>query len=142
MNCLKVLIVENTPERQKTFKNLFKENAWILVNTAQRAKTLIEVYDFDLILLDFDIDGPHSGENIAQFIPHSRNADTLVWVHSMNAPGVELIQKHLPNAIAIAIAIAIAYSKITRDNPTFKILKEELYQGLQIDWAKVFRQKP
>jgi len=129
MNCLKVLIVENTPERQKTFKNLFKEHAWILVNTAQRTKTLIEVYDFD-------IDGPHSGENIAQFIPHSRNADTLVWVHSMNAPGIELIQKHLPNTIAIA------YSKITRDNQTFKILKEELYQGLQIDWAKVFRQKP
>lgn len=133
MNCLKVLIVENTPERQRTFKNLFKEHAWILVNTAQRAKTLIEVYDFDLILLDFDIDGPHSGENIAQFIPQSRNADTLVWVHSMNAPGVELIQKHLPNSIAIA------YSKITRDNQTFKKLKEELHQGLQIDWAKVFR---
>ncbi len=53
---LRILIVENSPARQKTLKNLFRDHAWILVNTARRALKLIEVFDFDLIALDYDLD--------------------------------------------------------------------------------------
>ncbi len=132
---LKVLIVENTPERQTTLKSLFKDHAWVLVNTARRAKTLLDVYDFDLILLDFDLDGPDTVEDIARHIIDSRNAGSKVWIHSMNAQGTEKI-KHFLSA-----ATAVPYSKITRDNLTFKQLKAELENGVSVDWACVFRRK-
>jgi CheY-like chemotaxis protein len=132
---LKVLIVENTPERQTTLKHLFKDHAWVLVNTAKRAKMLLGAFDFDLILLDFDLDGPDTGEEIARHIPASRNAHAKVWIHSMNAQGAAKILHFLPDALALP------YSKIIRDNLTFKALQAELENGLYIVWAKVFRRK-
>ena len=63
---LKVLVVENTPERQKVLKNLFRDHAWILVNTARRAMRLIQVYDFDLISLDYNLDGEDTGDKARQ----------------------------------------------------------------------------
>lgn len=88
---LKILIVEDCRDRQKVLKNLFKDQAWVLVNTAQRAIRLIEVYDFDMIALDYDLDGEDKGDKVAGFIKQSRNAHTKVLVHSMNVQGVEQI---------------------------------------------------
>lgn len=130
---LKILIVENTPERQKVLQNLFKDQAWILVNTAPRAIRLIKVYDFDMIALDYDLDGEEKGDKVAEFIKQSRNANAKVIVHSMNVQGVEQIQQHLPDSTAIP------FSKIIRNNQTFKRLREEINKGLNIDWGYVFR---
>jgi CheY-like chemotaxis protein len=132
---LRILIVEDNPERQKTLRDLFRDHAWILVNTARRAVRLIEVFDFDFIALDFDLDGEETGDKVAEFIKQSRNANTSVWVHSMNVQGVERIQKYLPDSVAVP------YSKIIRDNKTFKKLRESINKGTDIDWAYVFRRK-
>ena len=52
---LRILIVEDTPERQEVLTSLCKEHAWIMVHTAPRALKLLEAYDFDLIFLDYDL---------------------------------------------------------------------------------------
>ena len=132
---LKILIVEDCPDRQKTLKNLFKDQAWILVNTARRAKCLVEVYDFDMIALDYDLAGEEKGDKVAAFIRQSRNAHAKVLVHSMNDPGVVRIQQHLPDSTAVP------FSKIIRDNRTFKRLREEINRGVEIDWGFVFRRE-
>jgi len=131
----RILIVENSPDRQKILKNLFKDHAWILVNTARRAIRLLSVYDFDLIALDYDLDGEETGDKVAEFLKQSRNADAKVWVHSMNVQGVNEIQKYLPDSVAIP------FSKIIRNNRTFKKLQQSINNGLEIDWTYVFRRK-
>ncbi len=130
---LKVLIVEDNHERQKTFKNLFRDHAWILVNTASRAVRLIAVFDFDLIALDYDLDGEKKGDDVAAFLAQSRNAKARLWVHSMNVQGVARIQEHLPDSMAVP------FSKVIRDNQTFKKLRESINRSRDIDWAYVFR---
>ncbi len=132
---LKILIVEDSLERQKILKNLYKDHAWILVNTARRAIRLLEVYDFDIISLDFDLDGEERGDRIADFIKRSGNANSKVLVHSMNVQGVVRIQEHLPNSMAVP------FSKIIRDNRTFKRFREEVNKGVNIDWKYVFKRK-
>jgi len=81
---LRVLIVEDGLERQAILKNLFREHAWIMANTAKRANRLISVYDFDIVSLDYDLDGEERGDVVAEFIKRSRNANAKVLVHSMN----------------------------------------------------------
>jgi hypothetical protein len=46
---LRILIVEDTPERQQWLTGLYREHAWVLVHTAARAVRLVNAYDFDLI---------------------------------------------------------------------------------------------
>jgi CheY-like chemotaxis protein len=98
---LKVLVVENCPDRQKVLKNLLKDHAWVLVNTASRAMRLIAVYEFDMIVLDYDLDGEEKGDTVAGFVKQSINANARVLVHSMNVQGVERIQKHIPDTTAV-----------------------------------------
>ena len=129
---LKVLIVEDTPERQEVLKSLYREHAWILVHTADRAIRLLSVYAFDLISLDFDLAGDKKGDVVASFISCSRNSKTKVIVHSMNPQGAAKISEFLPNAIHVPL------SKMTKTNRIFKRLRQELSKGADINWAFVF----
>jgi CheY-like chemotaxis protein len=132
---LKILIIEDTPERQQILTNLYKDHAWILVHTAVRAKRLLDVFDFDLISMDYNLAGEADGDEVAAFIKNSRNADASVIVHSMNPSGAKRIEEILPNAMSIPL------SKITRNNKTFKRLRQELQKGVDIDWKYVFSRK-
>lgn len=132
-NLLKVLIVEDTPNRQKALINLYKEHAWILVNTVKRAQTLLSAYSFDLISLDYDLAGPEKGDALAKEIKQSASAHSLIIIHSMNAPGAQRIIKVLPQALSIP------FSKITRNNETFKRFKKQLRNGTNINWPDIFR---
>ena len=132
---LRVLILEDTPERQEILKNLAKDHAWILINTANRAIRYIKAYDFDLIFLDYDLDGVERGDIVASAINDSRNKNTKVIIHSMNSGGAELIGKILPRAEVVPI------SKMIKNNTTFKRLRQALKQGTDIDWRFVFSGK-
>ena len=132
---LRILIVEDTHERQEILRNLFRDHAWILVHTADRAIRLLNAYDFDLISLDFDLAGTKRGDEVAWVIPHSRNSKTKVIIHSMNSPGAERIMALLPHAKHVPI------SKMIKNNSIFKRLRQELLKGVDIDWAFVFRRE-
>lgn len=129
----RVLIVEDSPDRQKLLTNLYRGHAWVLVNTAGRARTLLSAFTFDLISLDYDLAGGEKGDAVAESIAASSSAGALVIVHSMNAAGAGRIRAVLPEAVAVPI------SKMTRDNATSRRLQEQIGSGASIDWAAVLR---
>jgi CheY-like chemotaxis protein len=129
---LRILIVEDTPERQAILQRLSKDHAWILVNTAARAVRLLESYPFDLIFLDYDLAGEARGDRVAEAIRRSKNARAKVIVHSQSAPGAKRIAAILPQADLVPL------SKITRNNATFRRLREEAGRGADVDWGYVF----
>jgi CheY-like chemotaxis protein len=71
---LRILIVEDTAERQELLQSLYREHAWVLVHTAARAVRLVQAYDFDLVSLDFNLAGPDDGDAVASALRESRNA--------------------------------------------------------------------
>jgi CheY-like chemotaxis protein len=133
MKILRVLIVEDSPARQEVLCKLYRDHAWILVNTAARAKRLLDSYDFDLLSLDFDLAGEACGDQVALHVRNSRNPDLAVIVHSDNHPGAGKIKAILPQAVHVPI------SKITKNNSVFKRIRDQLAEnGANVDWAHAF----
>lgn len=97
---LRVLIVEDTGERQKVLTSLYRSHAWVLVHTGQRAVNLIKAYEFDLISLDYNLRGPLTGVDVAHAISRSRNKDTRIVIHSMNSVGARQMAGILPQAVS------------------------------------------
>lgn len=132
IDLLKILIVEDSPERQKILCNLYREHAWVLVHTAARANRLLSAYDFDLVSLDYDLAGEEKGDRVADFLCRSRNSKCKVIIHAMNSQGAVKIRETLPNAEYVPI------SKMTKNNRIFKRIRQELSKGVNIDWGSVF----
>jgi CheY-like chemotaxis protein len=130
---LRILIIEDSPERQEILRGLFRDHAWIIVSTAARAKRLLDAFDFDLILLDFDLDGPEKGDSIAEHLRNSRNAQAQVIIHSDNGPGAMRIRSILPSSLRVPI------SRMTKNNAAFKKLRDELKLAADNDLSAVFR---
>ena len=128
----KVLIVEDTPDRQEVLTSLYRAHAWILVNTAHRAIMLLNAYDFDIVSLDYNLRGESNGE-IAKALVNSRNKNCVVIIHSMNPKGAEKIVKLLPNAISYPV------SKMIRSNKVFRELQKKITeQGANFNWNKIY----
>jgi CheY-like chemotaxis protein len=125
---LRVLIVEDTPERQKILKNLFRDHAWVLVHTARRALILLEHFDFDLLSLDYDLAGPEKGSEIASYIAQLRKEKIQVLIHSMNSKGAQQIIQILPHAVWVPI------SKMVKNNRIFKNIREGINNRGEISW--------
>lgn len=125
---LRVLIVEDTPQRQEILKQLYREHAWILVGGVGRAIRLLDAYEFDVISLDYDLHN-ETGDGIAARIAGGRNASARVVVHSMNPQGRQKIAALLPNAVLLPV------SAMTKTNVRFKRLREALRDGRDFDWA-------
>jgi CheY-like chemotaxis protein len=126
---LRVLIVEDTAERQEWLQGLYREHAWVLVHTAARAIRLVGVYDFDLISLDFNLAGPENGDSVAEAIARSRNARTPVLVHSMNPRGANRLAELLPHAACVAAGALV------KTNATARRVREALRHGVPRDWS-------
>lgn len=126
INQLRVLIVEDTEERQAILTQLFRAHAWILVDTGPRALTLLNAYDFDIISLDYNLRGMLSGADIARAIAQSRNETAGVVVHSMNSQGAEEIGAILPHAIHFPV------NRMVRSNAAFKRLRARVDE---LGWA-------
>ena len=134
LNILRVLIVEDTPERQKILTELFRDHAWILVNTAARAIRLLKVYEFDVVSLDYNIGGELLGLAVARHIRNER-IQTRVIIHSMNPQGRKQMLTVLPEAVELPVA------SMVKTNKRFKILREELKKGKDFNWSFAVRKK-
>jgi CheY-like chemotaxis protein len=129
-NALRVLIIEDTEERQKVLTSLYRSHAWILVNTGHRAITICNAYDFDIISLDYNLRGDLNGADVAKAIKCSRNKNVRLIVHSLNPKGVKQILDILPNAIPYPV------SKMIRSNRIFKHIKAQIDElGADYDWS-------
>lgn len=93
---LKVLLIEDTEERQKTLTSLYRSHAWVLVNTGKRAIILLQAYDFGIISIDYNLRGELNGADVAQFIKFSRNQNVRIIIHSLNPKGARSILAILP----------------------------------------------
>lgn len=126
---LRVLIVEDTDERQKVLTDLYRSHAWILAYTGRRAVTLLNAYDFDIISLDYNLRGDLTGEDVARAITLSRNKNARIIIHSMNPQGVDRMAEILPQAIRFPV------SRMVRSNRAFKHLRSKLDElGADYDW--------
>lgn len=127
---LRVLLVEDIDKRQQVLTSLYESHAWILVDTVERAITLLHAYTFDIISLDYDLRGERKGLEVAQALKHSCNKNARVIVHSMNSRGVKSILAVLPNAIPYTV------SKMIRSNESFQYLKVKINElGTVYDWT-------
>ncbi len=126
---LRVLIVEDTRDRQGVLQQLFKDHAWVLVHTAARAISLLNAFEFDVISLDYDLAGGTTGDKVAEHIRGGLNHSARVIVHSMNPQGRDQISELLPGAMVIPL------SSMTKTNKRFKRLREALKQGPDFDWT-------
>jgi CheY-like chemotaxis protein len=125
---LRILIVEDTPERQEWLTGLYREHAWVLVHTAARAVRLVNAYDFDLISLDYNLAGPANGDAVAEAVAASRNALTPVLVHSMNPQGAGRLAELLPHAQCVPAG------SLVRTNAVARRIREALRGGVPEDW--------
>ena len=127
---LRVLLIEDTPDRQRILTSLYRAQAWILVNTGQRAITLLNAYDFDIISIDYNLRGEVNGLEVAQALKCSRNKNARIIVHSLNPKGVKSILEILPDAIPYPV------SKMVRSNKTFKYLRGKIDElGAAYNWT-------
>lgn len=126
---LRVLIVEDTEERQQILTSLYRAHAWILVYTGRRALSLLDAYDFDIISLDYNLRGDLTGADVSRAISCSRNKDARIVIHSMNVKGAGQIAKILPQAVHFPV------SKMARSNQAFKHLRNKIDElGAAYDW--------
>ncbi|HET6583341.1 MAG TPA: cyclic-phosphate processing receiver domain-containing protein [Nannocystaceae bacterium] len=125
---LRVLIVEDTPERQEWLIGLYREHAWVLVHTAARAARLVAAYEFDMISLDFNLAGEATGEAVALAIASSRNAQTPVLVHSMNPRGAGRLAELLPHAQCVPVG------SLVKTNAIAKRIRAALRRGVPASW--------
>ena len=129
-NPLRVLLVEDTEERQKILTSLYRVQAWILVNTGERAVKLLNSYDFDIVSLDYNLGGKLNGADVAKILKCSRNKNVRVIVHSLNPRGAKAISLILPDAIIYPVA------RMVRSNRLFKYLRNQINElGCNYDWT-------
>jgi CheY-like chemotaxis protein len=61
----RVLIVEDTSDRQGVLRSLYKNQAWVMVHTGRRALKLLEAYEFDIVSLDYNLADELTGADVA-----------------------------------------------------------------------------
>ena len=126
----RVLIVEDTPDRQAVLKSLYKNQAWVLVHTGQRALKLLGAFTFDIVSLDYNLAGDLTGADVAAGLLAHVAAGRRVVVHSQNPRGVTRILEILPGAIAYPVA------KMARSNLRVRRLRAGIdSEGPKYDFA-------
>ncbi|MGF1490552.1 MAG: cyclic-phosphate processing receiver domain-containing protein [Prochloraceae cyanobacterium] len=126
---LHVLIIEDTEERQNILTSLYRSHGYILLKTGKRAIMLLDLYDFDIISIDYNLPGQINGETIAKHLSISRNKNARIIIHSMNPKGAEKIAKILPDAILYPVL------KIVKSNRNFKFIRSKIDSlGTSFDW--------
>ena len=101
----KVFILEDLPDRQKAFKEKFKEHQLTICDNVNDSKQLLLDNQYDLICLDHDLGGEafvdsnyyNTGYTLAKFILEN-NIKSKVVIHSLNPVGAKNIKFILPEA--------------------------------------------
>jgi CheY-like chemotaxis protein len=96
---MKVLVLEDNKYRIEKFKQLFSYQELVFVDDIQIAYKLCQTNEFDVLMLDHDLDGriwvDSNDENtgyqfvkkIVNNIDHKITKQTIIYVHSMNPIG-------------------------------------------------------
>ena len=104
MEKLRVLIVEDSFERQNRLLNLFAELECEVAESGRVAIERVLVEAYDLVCLDYDLADRLTGAEVAVALKKGPSASALVMVHSMNLQGAATVRAILPGAHAIPFA--------------------------------------
>jgi CheY-like chemotaxis protein len=94
---IRVLLVEDKPDRTAFFGQLYQSQTFAAVTTGEEAVELVREGLFGLVHLDFGLAGELTGADVAEAIAQ-QNSPPRVLVHSENLTGVMAIQQVLPAA--------------------------------------------
>jgi two-component system LytT family response regulator len=86
MKLLQILILEDNIDDAQTIINLLsKEYVITLVNTLKKAKDIIASSQFDLAIIDINIDGKLNGIEFAKYIQNSTESIPFLFLTSMQS---------------------------------------------------------
>lgn len=94
---MRILVLEDSPERIGEFVNMFGDHSLVIVNTAADAISFLSTSKFDVVFLDHDLGGKvyvdseeeNTGYQVAKMLPVSLNRHTPVIIHSWNGAGAK-----------------------------------------------------
>lgn len=113
---MRVLIVEDDPERMVGFKKWFQGDKIFWAKTAAAGIEALEFDSYDLVMLDHDLADEHymniehtaeaaaayamedTGQDVARFIATMDNPPPFVFVHSWNPTGAVAMENILKGA--------------------------------------------
>lgn len=103
---MRVLILEDDPERTEKFRRLLIGNVVEIVETAREAIDLLRVKEWDVLSLDHDLggeqmveSGPGTGYEVAKWLEQNpERKPPRILLHSFNGPGRANMLACLPGA--------------------------------------------
>lgn len=103
----RILILEDSPERQKQFKILEHKHVVVITESTKECIHLLTTCKWDILFLDHDLggqvhvpSGEETGYEVAKFLSENqRLIPKLVILHSLNAGGRKLMKGLLQNSI-------------------------------------------
>jgi len=110
---MRLLMLEDDPERVKHFYEMFEDQCLVIVNSADDAISFVTTSKFDAIFLDHDLggktyvdsDNKNTGYQVAKVIPQSINSTTPIIIHSWNGVGAKRMQNALKDQDAQVVHI-------------------------------------
>jgi len=100
---MKVLIVEDSADRQNVLKNLYKFHQIEIAETSNDALCMLKMNSFDILHLDYDLDCESTSEIVAHELK-KRSLNCIIIIHSENPDGVTKLQELLPKSFTIPIS--------------------------------------
>ena len=107
MRILKILVVEDDPNRIERFKKELRVHKVRFATSSDQAIEILENENFDLICLDHDLGGgayepsdENSGYGVAKHMEANKIPGEVI-IHSLNPVGAANINSALPHAVRI-----------------------------------------
>lgn len=63
-----ILVIENDKLLQKALRRMLRGHAVVMVATGLDAIALLEDVEFDMVISDYDLDGPLTGEDVLKWV--------------------------------------------------------------------------
>lgn len=103
---LRILILEDDPERWKHFRRCFIGHEVGVMATAVGAIAALKLESYDALFLDHDLgepnqaSGPGTGYEVAKWLErHPERCPRVVVLHSLNKPGRDAMKAAIPHAL-------------------------------------------
>lgn len=97
---LTILIVEDSGGRIECFRKYYQGQIVLFARDAEAALEYLQAQPFDIIQLDFMLEGDSTSLRVAEYIRDNK-LESLVIIHSTHVGGVGQLQEMLPGAYRI-----------------------------------------
>jgi CheY-like chemotaxis protein len=104
---MRVLVVEDNAYRQNALKDLYRFHQAEIAETPNDALYMLKMKSFDIVHLDYDLDGKSTSEIVAHYLK-KQSLNCIVIIHSENPDGTEKLQKILPISFALPISYFVS----------------------------------